>query len=212
MASVASSISVPSPRTVAIATQSSSPHISVRHRFTVEQYHEMIAHGIFAEDEPIELIRGEIVRKMPIGNPRAATINRLNRLIPNRLSSDSMLSIQNPISTKDSEPEPDVAILSFCDDMYATRRPVAQDVRLLIEVADSSLSYDREVKGPVYAEAGIIEYWIINLNNSTIEVYRDPQTDGRFAVVMTARTGDALTPMSVPGLTLQVDEIIVRES
>ena len=180
----------------------------VRYRFTIKQYHEIIDRGIFVEDEPLELIRGEIVRKMPIGNPHAATVKRLNRLFSNPLSAGTLVSIQDPISTADSEPEPDVAILNFRDDLYASRRPVAQDVLLLIEVADSSLAYDREVKGPIYAEAGVREYWIVNLMNSTVEVYRDPQSDGRFATVTTAVSGEILTPLLLSGLSVPVDEIL----
>jgi Uma2 family endonuclease len=191
-----------------MASVISSSNIIVRHQFTIDQYHDMIERGIFAEDEPIELIRGEVVRKMPIGNPHAATVNRLNRLLSKRLRDDALLSIQNPIWLSDSEPEPDVAVLNFREDLYASRRPVAQDVQLLIEVADSSLVYDRDVKGPIYAEAGVREYWIVNLNNATIEIYRDPQPDGRFATVNTARLGDALTPLAVADLSLQVEEIL----
>ncbi len=140
-----------------------SPSMAVtRHRFTVEQYHEMIEHGIFKEDEPIELIRGEVVRKLPIGNPHAAVVNRLNRLLSKLIQDEAMISIQNPIWLADSEPEPDVAILIYREDLYASRRPGAADVLLLIEVADSSLAYDRDIKGSVYAEAGIGEYWIVN--------------------------------------------------
>ncbi len=180
----------------------------VRYRFTIKQYHDIIDRGIFAEDEPLELIRGEIVRKMPIGNHHAATVKRLNRLLPTRLPADVLLSIQDPISLQESEPEPDVAILNFCDDLYASRRPIAQDVLLLIEVADTSLAYDRDVKGPIYAEAGIREYWIVNLMNLTIEIYRDPQSDGRFATVTTAASGEILTPLLLSGLSMPVDEIL----
>ncbi|XZE21716.1 Uma2 family endonuclease [Pirellulaceae bacterium SH449] len=179
-----------------------------RHLFTVNQYHEMIEHGIFQEDEPIELIRGEIIRKLPIGNPHAAAVNRLNRLLSKQLPDEALLSIQNPIWLGDSEPEPDVAILSFREDLYASRRPMAEDVLLLIEVADSSLAYDREIKGTVYAETGIFEYWIVNLNQATVEVYLDPQSDGRFATVITARSGDTLKPRKVAGLSIEVNAIL----
>ncbi|MCC6510013.1 MAG: Uma2 family endonuclease [Pirellulaceae bacterium] len=179
-----------------------------RHLFTAQQYHEMIEHGIFKEDEPIELIRGEIIRKLPIGNPHAATVNRLNRLLSKQLADDVILSIQNPIWLGDSEPEPDVAILHFREDLYSSRRPMAEDVLLLVEVADSSLAYDREIKGDVYAQAGISEYWIVNLNQATIEVYLDPQSDGRFATVITARSGDTLKPRKVAGLSIEVSAIL----
>ncbi len=202
MASVDSQTNFPPPLAVA------SPDRAVtRHLFTVEQYHEMIEHGIFREDEPIELIRGEIIRKLPIGNPHAATVNRLNRLLSKLIHDDAMISIQNPIWLADSEPEPDVAILIYREDLYASRRPGAEDVLLLIEVADSSLAYDRDIKGSVYAEAGICEYWIVNLNHATVEVYRDPQSDGRFATVITARRGEILSPLKVAGLSIEVNAI-----
>ncbi len=189
------------------AVASSSVAVT-RHLFTIEQYHEMIEHGIFSEDEPIELIRGEIIRKLPIGNPHAATVNRLNRLLSKQLPDDAMLSIQNPIWLGDSEPEPDVAVLIYREDLYSSRRPMAEDVLVLVEVADSSLAYDREIKGAVYAEAGISEYWIVNLSQATIEVYLDPQSDGRFATVVTARSGDTLTPRKVAGVSIEVSAIL----
>jgi Uma2 family endonuclease len=168
----------------------------------------MIEHGIFKEDEPIELIRGEVIRKLPIGNPHAATVNRLNRLLSKCIQDDTMLSIQNPIWLGESEPEPDVAILTYREDLYASRRPMSEDVLLLIEVADLSLGYDREIKGPVYAEAGVPEYWIVNLNQSTVEVHRNPQPDGRFATAFTARIGETLTPLHAVGWTISVNAIL----
>ncbi len=202
MASVDSQTNLPTPPAAA-----SSPPVT-RHLFTVEQYHEMIAHGIFKEDEPIELIRGEVIRKLPIGNPHAATVNRLNRLLAKLIQADAMISIQNPIWLIDSEPEPDVAILIYREDLYASRRPGAADVLLLIEVADSSLAYDRDIKGSVYAEAGIREYWIVNLNQAAVEVHIDPQSDGHFATVVTARRGESLRPLNVAGLTIEVNAIL----
>ena len=195
----------------AVVLQNSAPPLIAveRHRFSIEQYHEIIDHGIFAEDEPIELIRGEIVRKMPIGTSHAFAVNMLTRLLSKRLPESAMLSIQNPVLLTDSEPEPDVAVLSFPTDAYASRRPVAEDVFLLIEVADTSLAFDRDVKGPVYAEAGIVEYWIVNLNNSTVEIYRDPQPDGRFATVTTASISATLSPLKFSDVSLRVDEILV---
>ncbi len=196
------------PASISMSSILSLPTSIVRHRFTIEQYHEMIEGGIFAEDEPIELIHGEIVQKMPIGNPHAAAVNRLTRVLSKRLEEKWMVSVQNPLLIEDSEPEPDVAILTFCDDLYASRRPVAADAQLLIEVSDPSLAYDREIKGPVYAQAGIGEYWIVNLTNDTIEIYRDPQADGRYATVNTLRSGDTLKPIAIAGLAITVDEIL----
>jgi len=184
------------------------PNAVVRHRFTVDQYHDMIDRGFFAEDEHVEFIHGEVLRRKSIGNPHAATVKRINRLLSKRLPGDKLVSIQDPISLGDSEPEPDVAVLSFRDDLYASRRPVADDVHLLLEVADSSLAYDREIKTPIYAEAGIRDFWIVNLTNRTIEVYREPQSDGRYAAVYTARVGEHVSPLEIEGLSISVEEIV----
>jgi len=178
------------------------------HRFTLQQYHSMIESGILGEQCSVELIRGELVQKMVIGNRHAACVNSLNRLLSTQLADSELVSIQNPVSIQDSEPEPDVAVLVFCDDLYASRRPTSADVRLLIEVADTSLSYDRDVKMPLYAEAGIVEYWIVNLINDTIEVHRDARSDGRYGTILTLERGQCVTPISFTTLSLSVDQIL----
>ncbi len=178
------------------------------HRFTVQQYHAMIESGLLGEQCSVELIRGELVQKMVIGNRHAACVNSLNRLLSAKLSESELISIQNPISIQDSEPEPDVAVLVFCDDLYASRRPTAADVRLLIEVADTSLAYDRDVKMPLYAEAGIVEYWIVNLISDTVEVHRDARSDGRYGTILTMERGQCLTATSFTTLSLSVDQIL----
>lgn len=178
------------------------------HRFTLQQYHAMIESGILGEQCSVELIRGELVQKMVIGNRHAACVKSLNRLLSAKLSDSELVSIQDPISIQDSEPEPDVAVLVFCDDLYASRRPAPADVRLLIEVADTSLAYDRDVKMPLYAEAGIVEYWIVNLMNDTIEVHRDARSDGRYGTVLTLVRGQCATPISFTTFSLSVDQIL----
>ena len=203
---------VTAPAQLSLECNESPVGIVERHRFSVAQYREMIEHGIFAEDEPIELIRGEVVKKMPIGNAHAAMVNQLNRFFSARLSSDLLISIQNPIATEDSEPEPDVAILNFQDDLYASRRPVAGDVRLLIEVADSDVCSSDLIKGSVYAAAGVVEYWIVNLNNSTVEIYLDPQAvEGRYATVNTVSGDQTLQPRAIPGLSLTAEEFFGKK-
>src|SRR5262245_7228055 len=120
----------------------------VPHRLTVAQYDRMIDLGVLKEDDRVELVRGIIVAKMPIGNPHVATVDRLNRLF-NRTTDDSVVvSIQNPVHLADSEPEPDVVLKSARDTFYG--KPSPADILLLVEVADDSLETDREVKGPLY--------------------------------------------------------------
>src|SRR3954453_23711097 len=98
-----------------------------RHRFTVEQYEEMVGAGILTENDHVELVRGEVVEKMPIGPAHAASVNRLNRLFQQRLGSAAIVAVQNPIRTADSEPEPDLALLRPRDDFYSGATPGADD-------------------------------------------------------------------------------------
>src|SRR5437667_12435873 len=116
-----------------------------RRRFTIDQYHRMGEAGILSEDEPVELIAGEIVVREPIGSRHAGTVNRLNRLWTSRLGERAVVQIQNPIELpeEDSEPQPEVALLRPRADFYTAAHPVAGDLPPLIEVADSTLAVDR---------------------------------------------------------------------
>lgn len=180
------------------------------HRFTVPQYEEMIALRILKEDDRVELIRGEIVAKMPTGNPHASCRKRLNRLFGTLVGDRAIVSVQDPIRSADSEPEPDVALLAPRDDFYGATKPGPADVLLLIEVADASPDDDREVKGPLYAEAGIADYWIVNLVDGCLEVYRQPQPDGTYADVRTLRSGDSVDVAALPGVTVAVRDLVGR--
>lgn len=152
----------------------------VHYRFSVDDYDRMIATGILTEENRVELIRGEILSKMPVGDPHMACVNRLNRLFTRLLGDDAIVSVQNPVRLPDSEPEPDLALLRPKDDFYESGKPEPGDVLLIIEVAESSIEFDRDVKGPLYAESGIGEYWIVDLNASRVEVRRGPQPDGTY--------------------------------
>ena len=174
----------------------------------MSEYDRMIDLGILKEDAPVELIRGEIVAKMPIGDAHIAAVNRLNRLLVRAVGDAAIVSIQNPVRLADSEPEPDVALLRPRDDFYASGKPGPMDVLLLIEVAETSLEDDREVKGPLYAENGIAEYWIVNLVDRCLEVHRGPQPTGQYADARTLRSGDRIDVPAVPGLTVAVADLL----
>jgi len=180
----------------------------VRHRFSVDEYEQMIERGILTEDDRVELIRGEIIDKMSIGDEHAACVKRLNRLSSRMLGDRAVVSIQDPIRLADSAPEPDVALAKPRDDFYASGKPRAADVLLVIEVADTSLDADREVKRPLYAENGIAEYWIVNLGEACIEVHRQPRPDGTYQEVRTLRRGQTLDVAALPGCTLAVDQVV----
>lgn len=177
------------------------------HRFTVDEYEQMIDMGILAESECVELIHGEVVEKMVVGPMHSATVNRINRLLTTQLLALAIVSVQNPIVLNDSEPEPDLALLAPRDDFYAPSKPKSSDVLLVIEVADTSLAYDREIKLPLYAQAGIQEYWIVNLAESKTEVYRQPLPTGSYASRTDFSRGDLLCALAFSEVTLAIDSM-----
>ncbi len=147
-------------------------------KFTVKTYEKMLENNIFKPQERLELIRGEIIQMSPIGLKHATTVIRLTNLFPILFQDKALISVQNSIIlNNNSEPEPDLVILKNKEDFYAEGRPTPEDILLLIEVSDSTLKYDQEIKLPLYAESKVNEVWIINLNNSTIEVYRQPKNN-----------------------------------
>jgi Uma2 family endonuclease len=144
-------------------------------RFTLDEYHRLIDSGFFAENERIELIRGEIIEMIAKETAHSFCCTRLNKELISILSRQAILRCQDPILlSSNSEPEPDFAIVRIRDDNYLSSHPTPQDVLLLIEIADSSINYDRTVKLPLYAEAGIEDYWIFNLQDKQLETYSNP--------------------------------------
>jgi Uma2 family endonuclease len=176
-------------------------------RFTVDQYDRMIELGILGSDDRVELLRGEIVPKMPSNPPHAGNINRLNRLIGPQVQGRAILGIQNPIRLADSLPEPDLTVLRPSADDYFSRHPTPTDILLLIEVSDSSLDRDLDLKVPLYAENGVAEYWIVNLDDETIIVHRAPRPDGSWADVATRTRGDTLDVAALPGVAVAVADV-----
>ncbi len=179
-----------------------------RHRFSLEEYEQMIEFGILDENDNLELIRGELVTKMTIGDPHAACVDRLTRLFSRLLEEDvAVVRIQNPAIVLDSRPEPDVVLAVSRDDDYATSAPRSADILLLIEVADSSLEYDRTEKLSLYAEAGVDEYWIANVRQQCVEVYRNPQSNGTYADTCVLKLRESLSIVKLPGITVAVDHV-----
>jgi Uma2 family endonuclease len=145
------------------------------HSFTVAEYHDMIRHGTLKEDSAVELLEGLVVKKMAHNPPHDAAVTRIQRRLNRVLSDDWIIRVQCAVTTKDSEPEPDVVVACGPEENYDTRHPGPSDIFLLIEVALSSLEEDREVKGPLYARAKMPIYWIVNLQDRQIEVYTQPR-------------------------------------
>lgn len=180
----------------------------LRGPFTVDAYHRLGELGIFDEDDRVELLDGQIVEMTPIGGRHVACVVRLTDLLSRRLGSDTSVSVQNPVVLADrSEPQPDIAVLRRADGLSGAWLPSPQDVLLVIEVADTSLEHDRDVKVPLYASAGIPEVWLVDLPGDQIKVYRDPGPDG-YRDVRTVTRGGTLTPLALPAVELRANEIL----
>lgn len=179
-----------------------------RRAFTVAEYEQMVAAGVLAEDDRLELIDGEIRETSPIGPYHAAVVKRLVRLISRQLSDDLLLGVQDPIQLSDySEPQPDIAIVAARADDYAQAHPTPEAVRLLIEVSDSSAAYDRGEKLPRYAQAGIPEVWIVDVAAQQVEQYTQP-AHGQYRTKQTFEHGQALRAQTVEGLQVAVAAIL----
>lgn len=145
------------------------------HRITVEQYHAMQDDGTIRKEDRCELIHGFLLEKPIIKPPHASAISRVMKQLVTLLGLDVVVRIQLPITLSDSEPEPDAMLAAGTDEDYDARHPGAGDVLFLVEVSDSSLDFDREVKLPLYAGEGIAQYWILNVQARCIEVYTHPR-------------------------------------
>ena len=178
-----------------------------RHFFTVDEFARMGEAGVFAEDDRVELIDGEIREMTPIGPPHAVVVNLLAEPLITRLSGRAYVSIQNPVRLgRHTEPQPDLAVARRRLDAYAGRHPEAGDILLVIEVADSSVCYDRVEKVPRYGKAGIPATWLVDLAAQTVTVYTGPGPDG-YADEQLRRRGDAIAATGVPEIGLLVDEM-----
>lgn len=178
-----------------------------RRLFSVGDYLCLAESGILPESERIELIRGEIVTMSPIEVPHASTLNRLVWLLTSALGKQVIVSVQNPVQlSEESMPQPDIAVLRFQAHFYSEHHPKPEDTLLIVEVADTSLRYDRRIKAPLYSAAGIADYWIVNLSARRIEVYRDPRPNGYRTVTYYA-PGETLLPLAFPDIALKVDEV-----
>jgi Uma2 family endonuclease len=180
---------------------------ATRHRFTVEDWHQMIAAGLFRDDQRLELLEGEIFEMTPIGPPHTSVVNRLTRLWTARLGSRAIVQIQGPVLAGPiSEPEPDFSLLQERSDFYRERHADPAEVLLVIEVADTSLAYDR-AKLRIYAAAGMTEIWIVDLNSERIEIYRSPGPAG-YTDERVLRRGDRASCLAFPDVTVTVDEML----
>jgi Uma2 family endonuclease len=180
----------------------------MRLRFTVDQYYRMIELGMLKDYEKAEIIEGELIQKMPIGNRHAACVEKLNELLRDKLGKSISLRSQQPIRFDDfNEPEPDLAVLKRREDFYVQAKPTPKDALILIEVSDSTLKYDRDVKLALYAEAEIPEVWIVNLPNDIIEVHQKPSV-GIYQLAKIFKRGETVESEVLSHLSIAADNIL----
>lgn len=179
-----------------------------RRLFTVETYHQMAAGGALREDERLELIEGEIIQMSPIKPRHAGHVKRLAGMLSARLGPRAILGVQDPVELSDSsEPQPDISVLQPRADTYADSHPKPADILLIIEVADTTASYDRDVKLPLYARAGIREAWLVSLQDGWIEVHSDPSEHG-YKSIRRAFSGETVCPGVLPDVAIDVADVL----
>lgn len=176
----------------------------IRHRFSAEDFHRMAEAGILGEDDRVELLRGEVVELSPVGKRHAYVVNTLVDLL-SPLRDRAVLSVQNPLGlSPDTEVYPDLALLQPPRTRYRDRLPEAKDALLVVEVAETSLDHDLKVKLPLYAQAGVPEVWVVDLEGKRVLVHRKPEGGGY-------REAEALGPgarLSFHGVEIPAEELL----
>jgi Uma2 family endonuclease len=177
------------------------PPANALRRFTVDEYHALIRAGVLKEQERVELLEGWIVEKTTHNPLHDVVVDRVQEAIRDRVPRDWRVRVQSATTTSDSEPEPDVVVARGPAERYLQRHPGAADIVLLVEVADTSLSRDRH-KARIYAREGIAVYWIVNLQDSVVEVYTDPsgaaEAEPRYRRTDRFTIADSV-PLTIPG-------------
>ena len=179
-----------------------------RRRFTADEYQAMGRAGILRKDDRVELIDGEVLAMSPIGPPHIGAVNRLTRLFSRRAGDEAVVQVQGAVRLDmHSEPQPDLVLLRPRADFYGTTLAGPADILLAVEVAQSSLAYDRGVKADLYARRGIAEYWLVDLNDSVVTRYTDP-ANGRYRRVAAVPPDEPFAPALLAGCTVTTRDIL----
>ncbi|WP_299487773.1 Uma2 family endonuclease [Acaryochloris sp. IP29b_bin.137] len=179
----------------------------LRKKFTVGQYHQMIESGILTDRDHVELIQGEIIEMSPVGRHHAACVDRLNELLVLKLFQKALIRVQSPILLSDhSEPQPDVSILQRREDFYDAGHPKPDDIFALVEVSDSTIEFDRDVKIPMYAQEHIPEVWLVNLNDTQVKRYCQPITT-TYQQLQIFNLGEMLSFQAFPDVPIEINQI-----
>ncbi len=190
-------------------TEATIEPILTRRKITVEEYEVMHEAGVFKPDERLELINGEILKVAPMNAPHMAHVARLSRIFIETLGRKATVFTQLPVViNEESEPEPDISILRWRSDDYFSGKPSAQDVYAIIEVASTSLVYDRQVKLPLYARAGVPEVWIVKVQERELEVYRSPKGEA-YSESRVLKPSDVVSLLAFPDVEILLSEVFI---
>ena len=175
------------------------------HRWSVEEYHQMARSGLLDETDRVELIEGELIDMAPIGSKHAFRVDSVARALQLAAGKDFLVRVQNPILLGEhSEPQPDIAVVK--DKNYAESHPSADDVLLIVEVSDTTLAYDRDVKLSLYARHGISEVWLLDVNAGELTVYREP-IEGQYRLIRKPTKAEVVSSILVPGVAISLIEM-----
>ncbi len=178
-----------------------------RHRITVDDYHRMAEVGLLAPDARIELIDGEIIEMAPVGREHSSVVDQLNRLFVRAVGDDAIVRVQGSIRLGTlSEPEPDLVLLRPSPDFYRSRFATAADALLVIEVSDTTLRYDRDVKVPLYARHGVPEVWIVDLANERLLVLGEP-ADGEYRRREVVERPERMSVAAMPNVGVELSAL-----
>jgi Uma2 family endonuclease len=179
-----------------------------RRLFDVDEYHRMAQAGILSEDDRVELIDGEIAAMTPIGPRHNAAVNRATRALVTAVGGQAIVQVQGSVRLdRFREPQPDLVLLRPQPDFYASRLPGPSDILLIIEIAESSLDYDRDVKGRIYAQSGVQEYWLVDLDDRSVSCRTGPH-GGAYQKLRLCRSGDPIAPDALPECAIAVDALL----
>lgn len=181
-----------------------APFTVPRHKLSVDDYCKMGAVGILKEDSRIELIEGELIEMAPIGGKHMRAVNNLNRILVRQVGADAIVSPQNPVVVSDrNAPQPDLALLR---PDYAGDLPTVPDILLVIEVADTTLAYDRGTKVPLYARHGIPEVWLFDVERQSVAIHLDPGPEG-YRRVVTPDKAAVVSPSRLSSVAIKLSEV-----
>jgi len=177
-------------------------------KWTVKEYHKLGEMGFFHPEERVELLSGNIIKMSAKGTAHTSATRRTASVLRDLLGNQAAIYTQDPIALDDnSEPEPDIAVVRIDPFDYATHHPTPSEVYLIIEVADSSLTFDREIKAKIYARSGIADYWVVNVGDRQLHVFREPAADGYQSEVILGETA-SISPIEFPAFNIAIQAML----